>query len=207
MKTFKQLPILLFIIGIVACASSGKTDTESENATPKVLLEENPMEIRSRIYSRGYESIVERLYEEALEKHPDMRELLGMVERGNEESKRSTDTVEDFLNVNTQYWTSCERIIAQIQDSTLRSDMNSFVVQLQADHDGKMKRFRDKLSIIRENERLMQDYLLIHKLVVTYPMMANYQQNEKPNMASLNATVKVQKETIGELKKQTAIPK
>ena len=204
MKLIKQLSALSVLILFLACTSSVSSTDEPITETPDVLSE-GELKQSYRGFSReSYQGIVDQLYTEALEKDPELKAFDDEIEAIYDLKKENTEATQRYIRLNADYWSNFRSHTESIKDTLLRQQVLVFIDKLQDDYDESMKPFHNKLSEINAAELSLQDYETMHKLLVTYPMMANYQRNEKPKMAELNVITVAQKQGTAKLQKKVA---
>lgn len=178
------LYVLVISAVLCSCLPNGQKVNEPlpQNQTPEVF-EENVADVNLRSFSKRYGSnIIEELYQEAMDKDKHLDLLNTHI---SDLSKLRADSLKMYqtykLN-NERYWNSVDRYLAQLTDSTLRHSFRSHFDQMKKDYEQGISS-RVKLETnIEALDTILRDQHVLLKLMVTAPMMKNYQSNELPSL-------------------------
>lgn len=210
----KILAFLLIIITTFGCnennKNQAKTNSKSENLneTPQVLGENNDYEVKSFSKSKRYDSdMIADLYNEALEKNAKLKQLNEQIEKIHQTKNDSISAYSKFSQTNSEYWQSANKYISQIQDSVLRKSTLEIFKSIEANYQTKMADYEPKINEINKKEVLLNDQLVLMKLVITESMMINYQLNEKPTTKTLENLIENYDKLIKESEEFTKIRK
>jgi len=208
-----RIKVLVFLIIATitfSCNDSTKkgikadAETEELNETPQSLEENADFELGS--LSKRYDAdIISKLYEEAIEKDTQLKRLNSDI---NKMSVFKSDSLAEYLKFsqsNRHYWLRANSYVDQLQDTILKESTRELFQALELKYQTKMSAYEESLSLISEKTIVMKDQLIVLKLLITAPMMNNYQINEKPNIKTLENIIdqydKLIKETQGYTKK------
>jgi hypothetical protein len=186
----KTLYILL--IGLCLMACQGKTAlSESESGqtieTPQTFEEERKYSPKDYISSprktRG--DVITRLYHEALEKDENLKQLHEEIEQFNEMKGDSMASYLAYKSNNDRYWRAVGSYTQRIKDTLLRKSTIELFEKLEAEYRTQFAGYPEIENKIQQKKITLEDQLLLMKLMVTYPMLKSYQQNEKPDIQPL----------------------
>lgn len=201
--------IILLVAMAIGCSSNTEgLPKEPTKETPKVLKGgEVRMDFSESYGSRGGYDLVGKLYEEAMENDPDLKQFDKRMNALLEQTYDSLEPFHKYEGLNNEYWASCNRLASGIQDTVLRKSMTDFIGTLQSKHAAELSQHYKKLGEVHVKQQHLRDQLVIHKLLVSYPLMANYQRNERPALETFdNLITKYDKANV-EASKRATIPK
>lgn len=206
MKSF--LSISLFFL-ILSCSDRKDNIQEPEPSgeTPEVLEnDKGEFELRS-LNKRYSENIIEELFREAKEKDLQLDKL---IEDYDQMTKTKSDSLEKYLDYkrnNIRYWSATERYISQLSDSTLKHEMKAAFDVLKNKYDERISNHELALNELAKKEQRLKDLEIVMKLMVTEPMMTNYQRNEIPSVTTIHEISKGYDTLIARTRNYTTIKK
>ncbi len=205
----KILGITLGLIALLSCSEKDENKVELQevqNETPQVLDQNTDYKLSS-ISKRYSSDIISKLYNEALEKSSKLNQLNDEINGVLETKNDSVLNYSKFSQTNTNYWTTANSYVNQIQDSVLKESTLEVIKVLESTYKNKMSIYEQKLIEIDKKTISLNDQLILMKLVVTEPMMKNYQRNEKPNIKSLEMIISEYDRLIKETEEYTNFEK
>ena len=176
----KPLFILLIGLGFSGCVN--QVEPLHENDTPIVL--NNPGSISS-ISKRGTADIISQLYEEALENNTELSLLHEQIMSVYNTKQDSLSTYNTYIQTNSNYWNTVNGYVNRIKDSTLKLTMQNTFETLKNSYNDDMWSHLQLTEQIERKSIQLNDQLLVLKLLITQPLMRNYQINERPDIAPL----------------------
>jgi hypothetical protein len=189
---------IIYACGIVLILTACSTEVEAqlpvdENATPTALLEDSsPIEGRSNFMSKRnwkYEDgdIINKLFDEACEKDKALKALTVEIKFIN------NDTLKEYLkysSTNLEYWKTSQDYIARINDSLLKATTGAAFEKMACDYEYRVLEYSNLEQTIYQRASNLEDQLILMQLMVTKPMMSNYEVNEKPPIKVLEDLIK-----------------
>jgi len=185
MKYLSFFIILLLFIN--ACSNNQKNANtiEEPEATPDLFTNNGGELIISSFNKRRGGNLIESLFEEATNKVPELRSLTDDILALNELERDSLEDYQIYSDTNSAYWQSLKAYIGKINDSTMRNDMEKLMVNWKENYESKAESLTILNNDIGSRKTSLNDHELLLKILVTQPMIANYQKNELPNMKPL----------------------
>lgn len=184
----KIIPIIVAGL-LLSCSGEEKAPGELESETPEAIEVVSSYDILSS-KSRGWtDNIIERLYQEAIEKNKEVEALNQFIQKANNTYVDSLIDYKKYLNINEEYWETANDYISQITDTTLRKSMKELFDQSEltyCDSKNNLINIKDKIDIEKEH---FDNQVVFLKLAVTLPMIENYQRNEKPDSTTLKEVI------------------
>ncbi len=175
--------LLVLALFLASCTTNDKANPVAENVgeTPAVL-DDNKADVDITSYSKrsGY-SIIDKLFSEAQDKDPNLKALVKEINGMDDAVNDSLAGLKSYTSNMDMYWASVTSHINQISDTLYQKELRDIFGALEKSYSKSMELHNEKEKEIDARKRMLQDTELIMKLVVTEPMMHNYQQNERPN--------------------------
>jgi hypothetical protein len=187
------LPAIFVIAGFMACDDSHPAEQKSPEV-PKALKENNDgYEITSK---RGKPDLVESLYDELVEKSPELNAL--EINLRNLHSSRfdSTMDYDKFNEKNLSFYGSAENHLEQISDSTLKEKIKKILALSIEKYHSDTAEHENILKSIESKNLTLNDLHILLKIVRTLPIMEKYQKENLPQTAPLEGFEKRLDETI-----------
>lgn len=184
-----QIVILLFMFLSFSCSKDRSTNNEPNNLeeTPEVL-EENKGDLNLSSYSkRAKKDIIQQLYDEAVDKDEQLKSLNSRISEISDLKKDSLKDFETYIRNNQNYWNSIDGYASQLSDTTLRDELKNLIEVLEKKHASKMSPLNSIVKQIEVAEQSLRDQEILMKILVTEPMMSNYQRNEFPDINTLKS--------------------
>lgn len=188
-----RIKVFAFIVIVATTFSCNDTNKSQSNITPKQLeVKETPKVFNQKddnylgtVYSRYDSDLISKLYEEAIEKDSKLKKLNTAINKMAGLKKDSIEEYSEFSQTNKSYWLTTNRYISQLQDSALKESTLEIFKALELKYQIKISDYEQKLTVINEKTLLLNDQLILIKLLITEPLMENYQMNEKPDIKVL----------------------
>jgi hypothetical protein len=195
---FKLKALILLTVLTFSCNDATKNNKVAESSivqlteTPQILQEpkSNIDYSVSSFSKRNNSDIVSKLFQEAIEKDSKLKKL--NEDLNNIENLKSDSITEysEFKKTNRSYWKSVDNYINRMQDSTIKKSTHEVFKNLRINYQKEMSPYEQKLASINKKAIILNDQLILMKLIVTSTMMKNYQINEKPEIETLNSLIK-----------------
>lgn len=182
----KTVCIALISATILSCSNK-----EKQNLSPEEIISKTPeMLDRSQSgigsWSKRYDSdIITKLYEEALEKNENLKLLNTKIKDIRESSIDSSFTFNKYTQANNRYWLTVNNYIENINDSILKQSTKTLFSTLESNYKTSISKHEEEFININKSRLMLEDQLILMKLITTQPMISNYQKNELPDIKSL----------------------
>lgn len=201
------------IIALISVSCSHR-DKKAENIpaqvqtqTPKVL-EDNSSDADSRLISkRNTADIIQRLFEEAISKDSNLKNLVERVEKISKTKEDSLEPYNKYLETNKNYWSSSDEYINQLKDTTIKREMKEAFAILEMKYKKYISLHNLRAEQIDSKSNILSDKMILMKLIVTSQMIYNYQKNELQNIETFNRLIKSYNDLIKDTKSYTEFNK
>lgn len=201
--------LFAFIVLFVVSCTNERGTAEQENLneqTPEVLNDERKLDISS--YSKRYGTdIIQKLFDEAVENDKDLKKATSTLGRVKKLKSDSLEAYQTYMRNNQNYWNALTRYSNQLSDSTLKNDLLKLVETLKDKQSKRTLPLEELVADIDSTERILGDLEILMKIIVTEPMMNNYQRNELPNPKTLESVKQAFDRSINAVKPYTKIQK
>ncbi len=149
---------------------------------PKALEKKSSFDIASK---RRYDDIVASLYNEQVEKRPELKELEIKLENLSMSKEDSTNSFSVYNSTNQSYYNSANNHIDQIKDSVLRKKMQAIISASLTRYNKRISRHTALLKSIDIKELSLYDLHEILVLTTTLPLMERFQKESLPTTKSI----------------------
>lgn len=205
MKYFLLIPIFLLIL---SCSNEKQEQQSNVNASPSTLIEESDEISISRLSKSYRDDIVSRLYDEALDKDPRLRELDNEINfLQNDSLSDKTKTYDKYERTNSEYWNTAKKYASGINDSITRTSTIELLEKFTSEYEKTIQAHENKMGVINRSQLELSDQVILMKLFVTLPMIKNYQRNELPDIKELESLIKDYQKVLEKSEDYTRINK
>ncbi len=203
MKLKNSIYILIIVIAN-SCTNSPEQQTishEESSTTPKVLADNS--DYKNFIPKRRDSDIISNLYKEALSKNTELNQLNKEIKKIANTKRDSLSAYQKYAQINQDYWNRTQVYANRISDSTLRKSTLEIFEMLESKYKNSISEHNRTLKNINNRTAVLQDQLIVMQLLITEPMMKNYQLNEKPDIESMKTIITEYDRLIKESKEFT----
>ncbi|ACU63126.1 hypothetical protein [Chitinophaga pinensis] len=186
--TTKLFLSVLLVLVFVSCNSHG-VQHKPQNETPKALENKNTYEFVSK---RGYDDILETLYQELVSKDPKLEELEMKIGELNSSQDDSTESFDRFNGKVQSYFLAADKQISAISDSLLRERMKLLMISNQTKYNAQTAPHNELLKAIEKNKVVISDLHNVLKIIKTLPLIEKYQKDNVPSTKSIEGFIKQQ---------------
>ena len=194
------------VIGSCSDRTNQNDTLNIEEQTPEVLENNKEIELSS-ITKRYHEDIIDRLFDEAMEKDENLKELIREIDQINEFKNDSLKKYNNYIQNNNEYWSSLDRHIRQINDSTLKNEMIKTFNILEKNYNKKIISHNQAIGELSVKTNYLIDYEVVLKLIISGRMIDNYQRNELPDINSIYGVTYHYDTLINDIKKYIELRK
>jgi len=190
MKIHIALIIILFTF--LGCNQKPTNDLPIESITSEAVFEKQSIanDLLSSGKGRYRVDIVSELYEEALSKNKTLYEINEAIKEIEHTKNDSLEHYFDYAAITESYKDDTDSYIYRIQDTILRKMVQDSFNDMNKVQNNRIADYENKRNILDKKTAILQDRLILMKLFVTQSMMIKYQENQKPNIASLEELIK-----------------
>jgi peptidoglycan hydrolase CwlO-like protein len=121
----KQIIVSTFILLAFSSCNSSQKQENPEQETPKALEDKSSSFIIAS--KRGPDDLVESLYNELVDKTPELKKLEDKIEDINKSKNDSTELFDKYNEKNQSYYSEANRHLERITDSLLRDKMKILI--------------------------------------------------------------------------------
>lgn len=199
MNTTKFTVIFVALIALLSAMSCGndtaKIKTKPE--TPAALTDNAIDDFKGSFrYESREVGLVEKLYKELLNESKQLQKLEEDLEASTSNWGDLSDEFHNYYQKSNEYYTNAGYKVEQIQDSILRQKVLDVINQSEKNYGGKISKVTERLSTITKNRERIQDGHLVLKLLLTLPLIENYQDDHLPNVANYDKFIEEQEALI-----------
>ncbi|MBI3235984.1 MAG: hypothetical protein HYZ42_18445 [Bacteroidetes bacterium] len=189
--------ILLMIIGfigfatILSCNDAEEVKKDENKKEIPEALKEDKISKGSYSYEREYSDLTEALYKELAEKTPSLSNLEKLLQAYQERPHKDEKSFEEYHDKSKSYYRSANYKANEIQDSILRKKMISIISKSEEKYKAKIKGIETLLERIAKKETSLKDKHLVLKILLTLPMIEDYQNGNMVDKKSFEERIQV----------------
>lgn len=183
----KNLFVLLVLFLSASCTNDEKEELPVVAAVkiPQVFdVDEKDISV-SPYDKRQNRDIIQQLYIEAVESDAQLKSIDTRISEIKQIKKDSLEAYQSYVLNNKNYWKSLHQYAQQIKDTALSGELTSFIEAFQVKYSNDLALQNSIANEIKAREQILRDQEILLKIIVTAPMMSNYQQSQLPDLNTL----------------------
>ncbi len=190
-KTILFLVIALVLI--ISCNNSPNNNETPKQETPKALQDDK---INIKSYVRASEDLMEDLYAELVDKDPALKQLEEDISAVDSKSRNLNEIFQKYNGKSTSYYSTVNYKTAAIKDSLLKNKMLTIIAKSSAKYAKKSADIEAILKQISKNEGTLNEHYIALKVMLTLPLIEQFQNNNKPSLNDFKEQINQQKKLI-----------
>ncbi len=178
---------------LYSCENRQKENkTETRIETPKAL-QEDKLEIKS--YSRSGD-LIDELYQELVDKNPELKKLEEDIEAIRLKSNEPIEKFNAYGARSNSYYSSANYKATAMSDSLLKNKIIAFISKSENNYIEKTTEINSLLKQVSENSSAINNHHTVLKIVLTLPLIEQYQKENLPNTKEFKDIIKEQDKLI-----------
>jgi hypothetical protein len=178
--------IVLIITILLACNNKQPQDAQ-QPPIPKALEEKGSYSI---VTKRGYNNVVEDLYEELVKNTPDLKNLETQIEAVMDNRNDSSKNFNFYNDKNTGYYEQANQKTNEIKDSSLKEKVRALITASNSKYQNKIDSYSKLLESINAKTLTLEDLHTFLKIKTTMAVMEKYQADNLPSAKPIEANLK-----------------
>ena len=183
----------ILVLTFASCDNTRIQDNPKQE-TPKAL--EDKSSSYELVSKRGYDDLVESLYNELVTKDIDLKKLEDKIDELNKSKNDTTELFDKYDGKNQSYFSSADRHVVDIKDSLLRNKMRIIVTNQLSKYNSRIGKHNELLKIIDAKQMTISDLHNVLKIVRTLPLIDKYQKDNLTDTKSFEGYIKQQEKAI-----------
>ncbi len=183
----------ILVLTFASCDNT-RTQDKPKQETPKAL--EDKSSSYELVSKRGYDDLVESLYNELVTKDIDLKKLEDKIDELNKSKNDTTKLFDKYNGKNQSYFSSADRHVVDIKDSLLRDKMRIIVTNQLSKYNSRIGKHNELLKIIDAKKMTISDLHNVLKIVRTLPLIDKYQKDNLTDTKSFEGYIKQQEKVI-----------
>jgi len=183
----------ILVLTFTSCDNT-RTQDKPKQETPKAL--EDKSSSYELVSKRGYDDLVESLYNELVTKDIDLKKLEDKIDELNKSKNDTTELFDKYNGKNQSYFSSADRHVVDIKDSLLRNKMRIIVTNQLSKYNSRIGKHNELLKIIDAKQMTISDLHNVLKIVRTLPLIDKYQKDNLTDTKSFEGYINQQEKAI-----------
>lgn len=187
-------------LSLIVLISCQKNETVHRNNEEPKAFEEKTIDL-GRLKSGN--DLIEDLFQELVDKSPELKNLENELKE-----LKTRDTNDIFYNYNEKsedYYASANRHINSIQDSVMKQKMLNLITKSEEKYSTQKSDLENLTKTINQKKMEIKDYHNALKIVLTIPLIEQYQKQHLPNKAPFEKLIEKENQLLQKTK--SSIPK
>lgn len=172
----KKFLLSVILIPVIFSCNNSPLENNNKQETPKAL--EDKSSSYELVSKRGYEDLIENLYNELLTKDNDLKRFDKMISELDQTKNDSTAAFDKFNQKNLAYYASATTHLSYITDSLLKKKIQTLIESSKSKYTSFTSQHFQLIKIIEEKELSINDIHNVLKIVQTLPMIEKYQKDK-----------------------------
>lgn len=189
-----SLPFIAVLLLLLPFSCSN-TDNKAIAETPKALKGSGEYEIESFRWSAKV-NLVQELYSELSAKTPELKKLNEDVKALLEKQQNLYGKFDEYDGKSTSYYGNANSFAGSVADSTLRARMQQLINASKQKYEGLTAELNALNKQIAANNSSIADQHTALKLVLTLPLMEQYQKQHLPAKKDYKDAIATQNKTL-----------
>lgn len=169
------------------------------NTLEKHLAEETPEALQNNKVSSSFRTssnLVEQLYEEIARNNPHLQKFQENLDEYHVSKRNALSEVEQYFEKSTKYYASAKNLASSISDSSLQQRIKQLISISQKKNTANNHSLNAILQEIKSNNTSINEKHKALKIVLTLPLIEDYQNIHSPEGKSLKILIKQQDQII-----------
>lgn len=184
------IPVALALF-FLSCSCNSYNKNDKINETPRPLRDSEIRELSS-ISKRYNNDLLEELYQGLINENKDIEEIETLIDEGNTNKKDILEGYRFYQDRNDKYYLSVNTKVQDISDTALKSKLFSIIKSSSKNYELKSHNIESIIKQIESKSLSVKDYHATMKIILTIPLIENYQKVNLPNDSIHKALIKRQ---------------
>jgi uncharacterized coiled-coil protein SlyX len=187
-------------LSLILLISCKKNETVQRNNEEPKAFEEKTIDL-GRLKSGN--DLIEDLFQELVDKSPELKNLENELKE-----LKTRDTNDIFYNYDEKsedYYASANRHINSIQDSVMKQKILNLITKSEEKYSDQKSDLENLTKTINQKKMEIKDYHNTLKIVLTIPLIEQYQKKHLPNKAPFEKLIEKENQLLQKTK--NSIPK
>lgn len=189
----KYFFIILLSITMFSCGGKRTENKPAGQETPKAL-QDDKLELKS--YSRSKSDLTEELYQELVDKSPELKKLEDNLIGLNSKTSDLEMKFNTYNQKSDSYYNSANEKASSISDSLLRKKILALITNSQNQYSNKTALVNSLRKLISDNSSTINDSYSVLKIVLTLQLIEKYQNENLPDKKDFKEFIKEQEKLI-----------
>jgi hypothetical protein len=192
---------IILVFAILSCNHNHDNSIDGKKETPKAL-QDKKIDLGD-ISKRYNDNLVNELYHGQVSERKDLKDLESLIENTN---TKKDDVIELFLSFkskNDDYYNAATNYIQTISDTILRARLNSIIKASSDKYKGRTKNIETMIQQIESRNMSINDYHIAMKLIVTLPLIEDFQKSNIPQDSIFTELYREQGVLLNKIDKMT----
>ena len=166
--------IYILLLAIFISCNSERTDPQQNNIPE--ALQDNKQSSKAIFSKRGWDDLVEELYNEKLQKDHELNKIDKLYKELRETKVDSLGEFDKYEEKNKSYYSSADLHLKKIQDSSLKKELETILLNSRSRYEQKLNHWRSLEETLNLASLNASDRYNAVKLLISLSMIGSYQE-------------------------------
>lgn len=200
MKKYLFSLLVISSVFIIVSCNGNKDGSENSEVQNSEALQDG---IKLKSLSKRGGNLIEDLYAELVEKTPELKELETELETFQETPSETQNIFYNYNGKSNQFYGNATGLTNQITDSLSKRRILALIKKSNEKYDSESKEIKELVKEISNSQNSIQDNHTILKIVLTIPLIENYQKENSPKKKHFLETIAKQKALNKKIEEKT----
>lgn len=191
----RLLPLSFSLIFLFSSCRHREEKPPLQNPNTPKALQDNKESNMDIIYKSRSGDLIDEIYNDLLEKRPDLKKLEQNIAAYNTMEPDSLTRYSKYNKKSILYYQAAGMQINTITDSVLKKQMQEVIMASRSQYVKKIAFINKMITDLGKADTSLNNYHAVLKLLVTLPVMEQFQKDELPNDKALR-TLTVDKQEL-----------
>lgn len=173
--------VILFVLAsvLMGCQRAKQPANQPKQETPKALREDKS-DVSSFLSKSGREDLLEALYAGLIKENQQLQDIESLIEDNRTEKNDIVGKYNDFNQKSDRYYSDAREHCRQINDSVLRKRILAILKTSSDNYQNRISYLAMLVHTVETKNTSIDDYHTAMKIVVTLPLIENFQRENLP---------------------------
>jgi hypothetical protein len=180
---------VFFVVLFFSCEENGKDKFEAMKDTPKALQKSGELDVSS-FKSRGKINLVGELYQELLERDPELRKFEESRDEFNKGHQNYLNRFDEYDDKSRGYYGDANSFAKVIKDSILRKKIEQLLLRNEEKYKHLISKHSSLQDELSKHSSAIEDRLVVLKILLTLEQIEKYQKDNLPDTKEASLLIK-----------------
>ncbi len=180
---------IFLVVLFFSCEENREDKFQAKKDTPKALQNSDELDVNS-FKSRKGTNLVSELYQELMEKNPELRKLEDSRNEFNEGHQNYINRFDEYDSKSQEYYRDANLFVKTINDSILRKKIEHLLTHNEEKYKHIISKHTGLQNDLSKLSSTIEDRLIVLKVLLTLEQIEKYQKDNLPDTKELSSLIR-----------------